>query len=290
MTASLDGKVCLVAGASRGVGRGIARALGEAGASVVVTGRSSEAGVRTDGRPEVIEDAAREVDLAGGHGFPYVCDHTSEREVDALVHWTLRRFGRIDVAVSSVWGGNEGYDGERYADGSAWGTPFWRRPAGQFGRFMEGGVYAGLLLARAVAPAMVSARRGLLAFVSFGTRDGYLGDVYYDLAKAATNRLAAACAQELAPHGVTALALSPGFVATERVVDAGLGPQATESPLYAGRAMAALAADQDIARHGGQTLFVGDLAKVYGFTDTDGSQPSRFKVQGPDGPHEGTSP
>ncbi len=106
----LEGRICLVAGASRGVGRGIARALGEAGATVVVTGRSSEAGPRTEGRPETIEDAAHEVGAAGGRGHPYRCDHTNEREVDALVAWALRRFGRIDVAVSSVWGGNEGFD------------------------------------------------------------------------------------------------------------------------------------------------------------------------------------
>lgn len=267
-----------MAGASRGVGRGIARALGEAGAAVVVTGRSSEAGARTEGRRETVEDAAREVSAAGGQGYPYLCDHTQEREVDTLVHWMLRRFGRIDVAVSSVWGGNEGYDGERYADGSAWGTPFWRRPAGRFGHVMESGVYAGLVLARAVAPAMVSARRGLLAFVSFGTEEGYVGDIFYDLAKASVNRLAFACAQELGPHGVTAVALSPGFVRTERVIDAGLGAQATETPLYAGRALAALAADPEVARHAGKAVFVAELAKAYGFTDEDGAQPARFKV------------
>jgi NAD(P)-dependent dehydrogenase (short-subunit alcohol dehydrogenase family) len=274
---ALADKVCLVAGASRGVGRGIARALGEAGATVVVTGRSIETGPRTDGRSEVIEDTAREVDLVGGRGYSYQCDHTSEREVDALVQWALPRFGRIDVAVSSVWGGNEGYDGERYADGSRFGTPFWRRPAAQFGRFMESGVYAALLLARAVAPVMVSSRGGLIAFVSFGTDGGYLGDVYYDLAKSALNRLAFACATELKPHGVAAVAVSPGFVRTERVLDAGLAGDATESPLYAGRALAALAADPEVLRHSGRTLFAADLARAYGFADENGEQPGRFE-------------
>lgn len=276
----LGGKVCLVAGASRGVGRGIARGLGEAGATVVVTGRSSEAGPRTDGRPETVEDAAREVEALGGQGHPYLCDHTSGRAVDGLVSWMLRRFGRIDLAVASVWGGNEGYDGRRYPDDSAWGTPFWRRPAGQFGRFMESGPYAALLLARAVAPAMVAARRGLLVTVSFGTQEGYLGDVYYDLAKASLNRLAFACARELEPHGVTALALSPGYVRTERVRDAGLATEAGESPLYAGRAVAALAGDPDVRRFGGQTLFVADLAASYGFTDEDGTRPAPFRLGG----------
>jgi NAD(P)-dependent dehydrogenase (short-subunit alcohol dehydrogenase family) len=273
----LADKVCLVGGASRGVGRGIARGLGEAGATVVVSARSSEAGPRKDGRPEAIEDTVREVELAGGRGHPYRCDHTSEREVDGLVAWALRRFGRIDVAVSAVWSGNEGYDGRRYPDGSSWGTPFWRRPVGQFGRFIEGGPYAALILARAVAPAMVAARRGLIGFVSFENRKRYLGDLYYDLAKAGLNRLAFACAQELRPHGVAAIALSPGFVRTERVVEAGLGAEATESPLYAGRAVAALAADPDTMRWSGETLHVADLARRYGFFDEDGAQPARFE-------------
>ncbi|MGY2047221.1 SDR family NAD(P)-dependent oxidoreductase [Methylobacterium sp. JK268] len=274
----LSAKVCLVAGASRGVGRGIARALGEAGATVIVTARSSESGPRTDGRPEVLEDAAREVDLAGGRGFHYLCDHTREQAVDAMVHWTLRRFGRIDVAVSSVWGGNEGFDGERFPDGAAWGDPFWRRAATPLGHALQSGPYAALLLARAVAPAMVSARGGLLAFVTFGTEDGYLGDLAYDLAMAATNRLAVATNAELAPRGVTALALSPGRVRTERAVDAGMAAEATESPLFAGRAVAALAGDPDVAGQGGRTLHVADLARAYGFTDEDGSRPERYWI------------
>ncbi len=274
----LTGRVCLVAGASRGVGRGIARGLGEAGATVIVTARSSETGPRTEMRPEAIEDTAREVDAAGGEGHHYLCDHQSERAVDELVRWTLRRFGRIDVAVSSVWGGNEGYDGARYPDGAGWGTPFWRRSAEPYLGFLKTGPLAALLLARAVAPAMVSARSGLLALVSFDTADGYLGDVFYDSAKAATNRLALAFAAELAPHGVTVLGLSPGFVATERVRDLGQAGLATESPLYAGRALAALAADPEVAAHRGAVLHAADLARRYGFTDADGTQPERFRI------------
>lgn len=276
----LRGKVCLVAGASRGVGRGIARGLGEAGATVIVTARSSEAGARTETRPETIEDAARAVDAAGGEGHHYVCDHVSERAVDGLVHWALRRFGRIDVAAASVWGGNEGYDGQRYPDGAAWGTPFWRRGIEPFGRFMESGPYAALLLARAVAPAMVSAKKGLLAFVSFDTGSGYLGDIHYDLAKATTNRLALACAAELKPHGVCALALSPGFVRTERLRDLGQDDRATESPLYAGRALAALAADPAAMAQSGQVVHVADLAQLHGLADEDGTQPARFRIEG----------
>lgn len=274
----LSQNICLVAGASRGVGRGLARALGEAGATVIVTARSSETGPRTEMRPESIEDTARMIDAAGGTGHHYLCDHRSERATDEMVRWVLRRFGRIDVAACSVWGGNEGYDGERYPDGAAWGTPFWRRSAELFSEFIQAGPLPALLFARAVAPAMVASRSGLIALVSFGTEDGYIGDVFYDAAKAATNRLALAFARELEPHGVTALGLSPGYVATERTRDLGREDLATESPLYAGRALAALAADPDVAAKAGQVLHAGDLARAYGFTDEDGTRPERFRV------------
>lgn len=276
MAADLSNRICLVAGASRGVGRGVARALGEAGATVVVTARSSETGQRTDGRGEVIEDTAREVDAAGGKGFHYVCDHTREVEVDRMVGWTLRRFGRIDLLVNAVWGGNEGYDGERYPDSSRFGDPFWRRGAGSLGKALETGLYAQYLTSRAVAPAMVAARKGLIASISFDTGAGYLRDVVYDVAKSAMNRLGFAMAADLKPFGVTALNLSPGFVRTERVRDAGQASAATESPRYAGRAIAHLAADPDVARFAGEVLHAGDLARLYAFTDDDGSQPARF--------------
>ena len=141
----------------------------------------------------------------------------------------------------------------------------------------QAGPLPALLLARAVAPSMVAARTGLIALVSFGTEE-YLGDVFYDSAKAATNRLALAFGQDLAPYGVTALGLSPGFVATERARDLGQDERATEGPLYAGRALAALAADPDIAARAGAVLHAGDLARIYGFTDADGTQPERFRV------------
>jgi NAD(P)-dependent dehydrogenase (short-subunit alcohol dehydrogenase family) len=273
---ALASRVCLVAGASRGVGRGVARALGEAGATVIVTARSTETGQRTDGRAEVIEDTAREVDAAGGRGHHYICDHTKERDVDTLVSWCLRRFGRIDVLVNAVWGGNEGFDGTRHADGAQFGTPFWRRGSRSLGHALESGLYAQFLTSRAVTPAMVSAKKGLIVSISFDTGPGYLGDVVYDLAKTAMNRLSLAMAEELKPHGVSAMVVSPGFVRTERVVDAGMAADATETARYAGRAVAALAADPDVGRFSGQIVHAADMARLYHFTDDDGSQPSRF--------------
>ncbi len=278
MAVDLSDRICLVAGASRGVGRGVARALGEAGATVIVTARSSETGARTEGRPEVIEDAAREVDAAGGRGFHYVCDHTREAEVDRMVGWALRRFGRIDLLVNAVWGGNEGFDGHRHADGSVFGDPFWRRSSASLGKALESGLYAQYLTSRAVAPAMVAAKRGLIVTIGFDAGGRYLGDVVYDLAKTAMFRLAFAMAEELRPFGVASVGLSPGFVRTERVIEAGQEGEATETPRYAGRAVAHLLADPDPMAVTGQVLHAADLARRYHFTDDDGAQPPRFEL------------
>ena len=268
-TRSLADRICLVAGASRGVGRGLARGLGEAGATVIVTGRSSEAARRTDSRPETIEDTARLVDEAGGRGFHYVCDHANEREVDQLAFWALRRFGRIDALISSVWGGNEGFDGTRYPDGSTWGAPFWRRPTGLLGAMMDSAVYAQLLTARAIAPAMASAKQGTIILIAADDKGGFLGDSFYDLAQSAIARLTFGFATDLKPYNVAALALAPGDVRTERAVDAGFADLASESPLFAGRAAAALVADPDIMRHSGRLMRVADVAADYGFADPD---------------------
>lgn len=274
----LKGKVCVVAGASRGLGRGIAQALGEAGASVIVTGRSSEATARTDNRPETFEDTARLVDAAGGTGYPYRCDHRNEEEVDRFAHWCLRRFGKVDGLVGSIWGGSEGFDGEYFRDGSRWGDPFWRRPARLLHDMLESGFYAQYLTAKAFAPAFAGAKNGLMIFLTFDDDGDYLGDPFYDLAMASVRRLVHVADAQLRPFGATALALSPGFAGTERVLDA-KAAGVTETPWYAGRAVAALMQDVAVARHGGAVLHVSDLARQYGFTDRDGTQPHRFRVQ-----------
>jgi NAD(P)-dependent dehydrogenase (short-subunit alcohol dehydrogenase family) len=277
----LAGRVCLVAGASRGVGRGIALGLAEAGASVIVTGRSSEAGAITDSRRETVEETARLVSLLGGKGYPYRCDHTSEREVDQLLAWALRRFGRIDCLVGSVWGGNEGYDGDRYPDGSRFGSPFWRRPLALLGRELETGLYAQVLTAKAFAPAMAAAKRGLMVFVTSDQDGAYLGDCWYDLAKSAISRFAFVAADDLQPFGVDVVALSPGHVRTERVVDAGIADDATESPNFVGRVVAALLADDRRRLPRGRIVHSADLGRRYGVLDVDGRMPERFRLPEP---------
>jgi NAD(P)-dependent dehydrogenase (short-subunit alcohol dehydrogenase family) len=258
----------------------MALALGEAGARVIVTGRSSEAGAATDGRPETIEDVAREVTARGGEGLLFRCDHTRQREVDQLMAYVRRVAPKLDLAVLNVFGGNDGFDGERYPDGSSYGTPFWRRPAARFGRLLETALYANLITAQAIAPFMVAAGAGLIVVTTFDAEGAYLGDAFHDLAMAATARLAFVMAEDLSAHGVTALALSPGLVRTERVIAAELGEEASESPLYAGRVLAALAADHDVARFAGKILHAADLAHLYGVKDVDGTQPARYKPPG----------
>jgi NAD(P)-dependent dehydrogenase (short-subunit alcohol dehydrogenase family) len=272
----LDRCACLVAGASRGVGRGIALGLAEAGARVIVTGRSSEAHASTDGRPETIEDVAREVTARGGDGMLFRCDHTRARDNDMLAAHVKRVAPTLDLLVLNVFGGNDGFDGERYPDGSTYGTPFWRRPAARLGHLLETALYANVLTAQALVPFMVAAGAGLVVVTTFDADGAYLGDAFHDLAMAATARFAFVMAKDLAPHGVTALALSPGLVRTERASDAGFAGEAGESPLYAGRIVAALASDENVARFRGCVLHVADLARLYGVTDADGSQPGRY--------------
>lgn len=277
----LHGKVCIVAGASRGVGRGLALGLAEHGATVICSGRSTRFGGRTEGRRETVEDAAEAVQAAGGQGHPYACDHTDAKALHEFAAWVLRRHGPPDVVACAVWGGNEGFDGSVYADGSHYGTPFWKRSLAPFGTAMRTGAYALLATARAFAPLMIPNGAGLIAAVGFDSEGVYRGDVFYDIGKAGILRASQIIATELGPRGIATVHLTPGFVRTERVVDAGHGEQATESPLYAGRALAALAADPDVAHRNGQSLFVADLAQEYGFTDADGTQPGRFLVTPP---------
>ena len=272
----LTDKLCLVAGASRGVGRGIALALGEAGATVISTGRSTRFGYRTEGRRETVEDTAEDIVAAGGNAYPYVCDHTNTKALQDMASWLLRRHGAPDVLVSAVWGGNEGFDGHRYADGTAWGAPFWQRGLDGLDRALQTGAFAYFATLRALAPLMIKKGSGLIVAVGFDGDGNYLGDAWYDLGKAAIRRASEIAAHELISSGITALHISPGHVATERVLEAGHATD--ETPYYCGRAVAALAADPDVARYSGQSLFAADLARTYDFKDIHGGQPERLEI------------
>lgn len=282
----LSSTIAVVAGASRGVGRGVALALGEAGATVYVTGRTLKSHRRRDVRGS-IDETADEVTRLGGRGIAVQTDHTRVEDVRALLDGVRQRERRLDVLVHAVWGANE--------VGLETG-PLWEQPLALWDATMRAGVWAALLTARYAAPLLIdtAAREGrppLVATISFLDRGRYTGHLYYDLAKAALNRFAFGLAEDLKPHGVASVAVSPGFVRTERVLDAFKTSErrwarvselaGSESPRYVGRAVAALAADPAVFTQTGQTLLAADLARAYGVTDTDGAQPAPFRVPGP---------
>jgi NAD(P)-dependent dehydrogenase (short-subunit alcohol dehydrogenase family) len=275
----LTDHIALVAGGTRGAGRGIALELGAAGATVYVTGRSTRGSRSEMNRPETIEETAELVDAAGGRGIPVRVDHSRPDEVAALVERIdAEQAGRLDLLVNDVWGGDPLADWER---------PFWEQSLEHGLRMVRNGIETHLVTSRLAVPLMVRRRAGLVIEVTDGVSDDYRGSLYYDLVKSAIIRLAKGQAAELEPHGVTALALTPGFLRSEAMLDhfgvtadtwrAAIEKDrhfaASETPAYIGRAVAALAADPDVSRFAGQTLSTWGLQHEYGFTDADGTRP-----------------
>lgn len=274
----LTSAVALVTGASRGVGRGIARALGEAGATVYVTGRSTRTGTRTEDLPGTVEDTAEEVTARGGTGVAVRCDHSVDADVAALFERIAGDHGRLDVLVNNAWGGYERGTEKRF-DAPFWQQPMWRYDL--FARSLRGQFLASSL----AVPLMLERASGLIVNISFTDGDVYLGQAAYDMSKSASDRLATGMAHELRKHRIAAVAVHPGFVRTERVEAAwdllGAGPaQVVHSPEYVGRAIAMLAADDEVLGLSGRRLAVGDLAAAYGFSDVDGRQPPPFRLEG----------
>jgi NAD(P)-dependent dehydrogenase (short-subunit alcohol dehydrogenase family) len=271
----LSDRIALVTGASRGAGAAIAAVLGEAGATVFVTGRSSRAGARTDDMPGAVEDAADAVSARGGRGIGVVCDQTSPEQVDALMARIGDEHGRLDVLVNNAWGGYERYDGASFA-APFWEQPLQRRWDGMFGA----GVWPTMLTSHRAAPLLADG--ALVACTIAWAFGAYTGNAMYDAAKACIARFAFAMAHDLRERGVTAVAIAPGWMRTERVMAAHAAEQfdlsSTESPEYVGRAIAHLAADPERLSRSGSILTAGELAREYGFTDVDGSQPAPFTI------------
>jgi len=275
--ATPSGTVAVVTGASRGVGRGIALALGEAGATVYLTGRS-RIGNTTEYLPGTVEESAEAVTARGGRGISVHCDHTVDAEVEALFGRIQVESGRLDVLVNNVWGGYEQHEGQRFV------APFWEQPLRHWEGMFTAGVRAHLVASRLAVPLMLPAGRGLIVHTTAWDRDKYLGNVFYDVAKAAVNRMACGMARELRPHGIAVVSLAPGFVRTERVEAAFAAagrslPENLESSEYIGRAIVALASDGNRLAWSGRTLTVGALAHEYGFTDIDGRQLPPFHIE-----------
>ncbi|MFI8342198.1 SDR family oxidoreductase [Streptomyces sp. NPDC085639] len=278
-TPQLAGRVALVAGGTRGGGRGIAVELGAAGATVYVTGRSSGAHRSDLDRAETIEETAEKVTAAGGRGIALRTDHSDPEEVRALVaRIAAEQDGRLDILVNSVWGGDPLTD---------WEHPLWEQDLDQGLCLLRQAVETHVITSRYALPLMVARRSGLVVEVTDGNTARYRGSFFYDMAKSAVIRLAVAQAAELKPHGVAAVALTPGFLRSEAMLEhfgvteanwrdgAAEDPNFahSETPAYLGRAVVALAADPDVIARTGRALATWDLHKEYGFTDADGSRP-----------------
>ncbi|WP_405849100.1 SDR family oxidoreductase [Streptomyces niveus] len=275
----LAGRVALVAGGTRGGGRGIAVELGAAGATVYVTGRSSTAGRSDLDRPETVEGTADLVTAAGGRGIAVRTDHSRPEDVRALVDGiAAEQDGRLDILVNSVWGGDPLTD---------WEHPLWEQDLDTGFRLLRQAVDTHVITSRYALPLLVARRGGLVVEVTDGNTARYRGSFFYDLVKSSVIRLAVAQAAELKPYGVAAVAITPGFLRSEAMLD-GLGVTEetwrdavaqdpnfaySESPAYLGRAVAALAADPDIMAKSGQALATWGLYEEYGFTDADGTRP-----------------
>ncbi|MFI5235099.1 MAG: SDR family oxidoreductase [Gemmatimonadales bacterium] len=278
MAPPLAGQVALVAGATRGAGRGIARMLGEAGATVWCTGRSTRERGATPGRPETIEETAELVTAAGGRGIAVRVDHTVRAEVEALVARIGAESGRLDVLVNDIWGGDEL---------SEWGKPFWEQSPEKGFLMYERAVHTHILTAQAAVPLMLPRKAGLIVEVTDGDFHGYHLNFFYDLAKNATARLGYAMACDLRGTGITALAVTPGFLRSEAMLQrfgvteenwrdgAGRDPHfiASETPCFVGRAVAALAADPNVAAKAGGVYGSWTLAREYNFRDIDRRRP-----------------
>jgi NAD(P)-dependent dehydrogenase (short-subunit alcohol dehydrogenase family) len=283
---ALTGRVALVAGATRGAGRGIAVGLGEAGATVYVTGRSTREARSEYDRPETIEETAELVDAAGGEGIAVRVDHLDPDAVRALCERIEADHGRLHVLVNDVWGAEKLIE---------WNVPIWEHDLGRGLRMLRLAVDTHLITSHLALPLLIREPGGLLVEVTDGTADyngaNYRNSAFYDLAKASILRLAFSQAEELRPHGATALALTPGWLRSEMMLEAfGVKEEnwrdatqriphfaISETPRFVGRAIAALAADPDRARWNGQSLSSGQLAQVYGFTDLDGSRPDAWR-------------
>ena len=249
----LDGQVALVTGASRGVGRGVALGLHEAGCMVYASGRTVG---DADLPPEVLRAP---------------CDHTDDDAVERLFARIDAERGRLDVLVNNAWGGYERMvEGGRFT----WADPLWEQPRWRWDAMMTAGVRAAFVASQLAARRMVPARRGLIVNVSHWAAQKRIGSTLYGVAKAATDKLTADLALELRPHGIAAVSLYPGLVRTEAVLAAGVFDLSnSESPQFVGRAVAALAGDPDVLRWSGQVLVAAAVAQTYDFTDVDGRRP-----------------
>lgn len=262
----LDGRISLVTGATRGIGRGVALVLGETGATVYVTGRTT------------VDEIAAEVTARGGLGIPVRTDHADDSQVEALFERIDRECGRLDLVVGNVWGGYADHDWRTF------GAPLWEQPLSRWQAMFESGLRAQLTTARLASARMVEQGAGLIVFTGAWDDPGeYLGNLYYDVSKAAVSRLVTGLGHELRERGVSVVGIVPGFTSTEAVVGAfaaeGMDPpEAAHSPEYVGRAVVCVAADPGATSLNGTSVQTATLGGRYGFADVDGRTFTQFRM------------
>lgn len=279
MSPSLEGKVALVTGASRGVGKGVAQALGEAGATVYVTGRSRRGEKATVPLSGTIDETAELVTAAGGKGIAVVCDHGDDAQVGALFAQIKREQGRLDMLVNNAWGGYQAKQRAKAEGGrSGFRTVFWKMEPEFIDTMFTVGVRSTYVASVHAAAIMTQAKSGLIVHITSSLEPGKADNVAYGASRAAINAMAAEMARELLPSGVTVVALAPGYVATE-MLRAGRSPEwilpSLETPHFVGRAVVALATDANALRQSGMVLGTRTLALEYGFTDLKGRLPKK---------------
>ena len=273
----LVGKIALVTGASRGIGRGVALELGQAGATVYITGRTIEAGQAAVDLPGTIFQTAAEVAELGGECIALQCDHRDDRAVEAVIEKIRDEQGRLDILVNNVWGGYEYFNNgtEFWKEGG-----FWTIPISRWDGMFQAGVRAAYVASTLAVPMMIAQGRGLIVHISFFAAQRVDKGVAYGTAKAASDHMAACMAHELQEHNVAVVSLYPGLVRTEAVMKAAafFDLSNSESPQYIGRAITALACDPEIMSKSGQVLVAAALGREYGYTDIDGKQPKPLTV------------
>ena len=274
----LQGNVALVTGASRGIGKGVALGLGGAGATVYVTGRTTEEGRSPDGLSGTIHATAAEVSALGGKGIALRCDHRDDDETNAVFERIAAESGRLDILVNAAWGGYE----QMIVNGEfTWTKPFWEQPLWRWDAMFAAGTRPCYVAGAIAAKTMAAQGNGLIVNISFWASQKHIGNVAYGAAKAATDKMTRDMAVELRPYGVSVVSLYPGLVRTEGVMRFAqfLDLSNSESPQFIGRAVAALAGDSEIALKTGQILVAAQLGHEYGFTDIDGKQPTPLTLE-----------
>jgi NAD(P)-dependent dehydrogenase (short-subunit alcohol dehydrogenase family) len=276
--ANLRGKIAVVTGASRGVGKGIAIGLGEAGATVYVTGRTIQEGADIEKLGGTIFKTAEEVTAIGGKGIAVICDHRDDAQVEKLFQHVKEENGQLDILANNAWGGYEQmiHDGEFTFFNPFWSQPFWRWDA-----MFQGGVRAAYVASAFAARIMAEQKSGLIVNISFWAAQKYLSNVAYGAAKAAVDKMTADMAHEATKFNVDVISLYPGLVRTESVLRNAehFDMSNSESPQFIGRVIAALADDQNITKKSGKVLIAAQEALEYGIKDIDGKQPRPLTLE-----------